>query len=88
MRYKGRPSKRDLAARYPHQVALLVTEGVGVRFWPIFRKVVEVAGDGHADWTDHRGVEFYNVHGFAMPEHAAAFRAWIAETFPDLPDTP
>jgi hypothetical protein len=84
-RLKGVPTKRNLALRFPHQVAIPIPgTGLGVRTDAIWPKVREIAGDQHAEWPQRDGVERYAVHGFKSPEHAEAFRAWLAETYPEL----
>jgi hypothetical protein len=88
MRYKGVPSKQNLALAHPHKVALRIPEyGLGVRTDSIHPKVREIAGDAAVSWPQSKGVDRYAVHGFKQAEHAATFRAWIAEQWPELLDT-
>jgi hypothetical protein len=87
MRYKGRPSKRNVAAAHPHHVVLKVPAfGLGVRTDAINPKVREIAGEHQASWSDLVGEDSYSVHGFKDPAHAETFRAWIAERWPELLD--
>jgi hypothetical protein len=80
------PPKSHLSAAFPHQVRLNVTSGLGTRFWPMFHKLREIAGDQHADWPELRGLDSYTTYGFQDPAHAEAFRAFIAAHWPELLD--